>query len=311
MDPAIESRDPSWEAALDWWLRLQDQPGDEALQRQVRHWLDADPAHQAAFERARRVWLLGGELKFSPVTAAPRRRRARVRAGLACAASLLLAVFMLPWLFATPDWQSATGEHREVRLEDGSWVTLASDSAIDVRFDAGTRRVLLRKGRAFFDVKPDPARPFVVEASPLRVRVAGTRFDVALYDSQATVEVASGSVSVSGERVDGDAALRAGQRLSLRHGAHEWRQEAVPPEQVAAWRDWQLLLHDRPLREAVEQLRPYLPGVVLMPDAALADRRLTARLDLQAPGQALLAVVEAAGGRLRAPAPYLRVLTGR
>lgn len=302
------STDSNWETALDWWLRLQEQPADPTLRRELQGWLQADPAHRAAFDRAGRVWQLSGALDFSAAT--PRRHRTRLY-GLACAASLLLAAVLLAPLFLAPDWQAGHGEHLQVRLEDGSQVLLASGSAIDVRFDATTRRIVLRQGRVFFEVRPDPARPFVVDAAPLRVQVTGTRFDVARYDTQVTVEVANGSVQVAGEQVLGSADLMTGQRLSLRRDARQWQQEALPLEHVAVWRDWQLLVRDRPLGDVVEQLRPYLPGVVLLPDAELAERRLSAWLDLRQPQQALQTAVSAAGGRLQAWSPYLLVLVGQ
>ena len=297
---------PHWNAALDWWLRLQDQPADLALHRELRDWLAADPAHQAAFDKVQRVWQFSGALNFATPTPCRRRRRLY---GVACAASLLLATVLLVPLFFAPDWRSEKGQHLQVRLEDGSEVLLASDSAIDVHFDANMRRVVLRQGRAFFSVQPDPSRPFLVNADRLRIQVTGTRFDVARYDSQITVEVASGSVRVAGEQVRNTADLGAGQRLSLRSGAQQWQQAVLPAEAVATWRDWQLLVRDVPLRDVVEQLRPYLPGLVLLPDAELADRHVTARLDLHMPEQALQAAVEAVDGQLRTLPPYFLALT--
>ncbi len=84
----------------------------------------------------------------------------------------------LPWRVWGADQRTAAGEQRVLTLDDGSRLTLAGDSAINLDLVDHQRHVTLLRGRAYFQVASDPHRPFLVEAGEARVRVTGTRFEV-------------------------------------------------------------------------------------------------------------------------------------
>ena len=78
--------------------------------------------------------------------------------------------------------QLATGQ--DVRtlvktLNDGSVVYLAGNTRFSFpkQFDSISRSVEL-KGEAFFDVAPDPSKPFIIETDEAVIRVVGTAFNV-------------------------------------------------------------------------------------------------------------------------------------
>lgn len=306
------SADPVWQEALDWLLRVQAHPNDAGVQVQLNTWLAQAPAHQQAYRKAERVWQLSAQLDFQALSPAPstKPRRFPQRALFACAASLLLAVL----LYALPpqaDHHTARGEHAQWLLEDGSTVMLGSDSAITLSFTEDQRHVRLLKGQAFFQVRRDSQRPFLVEAERLQVKVTGTAFAVDVAEQTVGVAVRSGSVQVSQAGRNDATALGAGDQLLLDRLQGEWQRQRLPSGQIAAWRDWQFLVHDRPLAEVVEALRDYVPGVVLLTDTDLGAQRLTASLDLQRPRQALEAAVRSVGGTLHGWSPYLLVITAR
>jgi preprotein translocase subunit YajC len=87
-----------------------------------------------------------------------------------------------------------------VSLPDGSSVLLSKQSVIsyDNKFLALNDRVVYLSGEAVFDIKRNPQKPFYVYANGLVTKVLGTKFKVRSYegDKEATVEVASGKVSV-------------------------------------------------------------------------------------------------------------------
>lgn len=88
---------------------------------------------------------------------------------------------------------------REIALADGSLVILQPESEIrfDKDFTNEIREVHL-KGEAFFKVKPDPRRPFMVYTNEVVTRVLGTSFNIKAYenDREITVAVKTGKVSV-------------------------------------------------------------------------------------------------------------------
>ena len=86
---------------------------------------------------------------------------------------------------------------RRVHLPDGSTVTLEPHSSL--RYPPSfseTRRVVL-SGRGFFEVVPNPQKPFLVYTDEVVTRVLGTSFTVTTRRGQpATVAVRTGKVSV-------------------------------------------------------------------------------------------------------------------
>ncbi len=108
------------------------------------------------------------------------RARATVRVGLAIAAfvsviALCLGIF---WrldndvrleTFAAP-----TERHRSVTLDDGSLLVLNAYALVDVAYSRDRRSLNVQRGEAYFEVKRDPKRPFVVEAGGIRVTAVGT-----------------------------------------------------------------------------------------------------------------------------------------
>jgi transmembrane sensor len=88
---------------------------------------------------------------------------------------------------------------QRLTLEDGSVVILQPNSRINYPEHFGDRkRMVYLHGEAFFNVKRDPAKPFIVSTDNLATQVLGTSFTVKSYDGAGSIEVqvASGRVSV-------------------------------------------------------------------------------------------------------------------
>jgi transmembrane sensor len=84
-------------------------------------------------------------------------------------------------------------------LPDGSVVTLNRSSSIRYAesFTAGKTRQVTLDGEAFFEVKPDKNKPFLIRADEVVVRVVGTSFNVKSSAQKTEVVVESGLVEVS------------------------------------------------------------------------------------------------------------------
>ena len=94
--------------------------------------------------------------------------------------------------------ESTMDKARRVELPDGSIVTLQPKSHLryDKAFRQDTRTVTL-SGQAFFDVTPNPKRPFLVFTEDVVTRVLGTSFTVTTLPGQpAIVSVRTGQVAV-------------------------------------------------------------------------------------------------------------------
>ncbi|GGU52686.1 iron dicitrate transporter FecR [Pseudomonas laurentiana] len=315
-------KDPVWEMALDWLLRMQEQPGDPVLHRRLHTWLEASPAHLRAYRKAEKVWRMSGQLMNSPLLDCslpapanpPRARRHWLRRRVVSSAVAACAMLLvLPdWQGITADYSSPVGEHRQVTLADGSVVELDSGSAIDVQFSADKRQVTLLRGHAFFSVQPQPQRVFQVAAEAITVTVTGTAFAVELSPDTVDVSVANGSVNVADQRRH-DATLeplKPGQRISFLRQGEGVQRAPIPVDQIAAWRQWQLVVIDQPVSDIVARLRAYQPGLIVLNDDALGKRRITAALDLRSPQQALRAAIAPLGGQVKTLSPYVLRVSG-
>ena len=83
-------------------------------------------------------------------------------------------------------------------LSDGTKVFLNQNSTLTaaVDFNNETRTVTLQ-GEAYFEVKRDENRPFIIKANGTEVRVLGTSFNVRAYDKRVSVAVTTGKVQFS------------------------------------------------------------------------------------------------------------------
>jgi len=87
----------------------------------------------------------------------------------------------------------------QTTLPDGSIVQIKANSEISYQpGDRGARELSL-KGEAFFEVSPDPDRPFIVSAGSALIKVHGTSFSVQSEENNQTVYVyvESGIVSLA------------------------------------------------------------------------------------------------------------------
>lgn len=86
---------------------------------------------------------------------------------------------------------------RRETLPDGSVVTLNRNASITYpkRFTGASRGITL-SGEAFFNITPDKARPFIIGANGVSVKVVGTSFNVKTGAEKTEVIVETGIVEV-------------------------------------------------------------------------------------------------------------------
>jgi transmembrane sensor len=298
----------AWDHALDWLLRVNAAPNDRLLRAQRDAWLAEHASHAAAYRRAERVWRLTGAV---PPTARLTRPVRWLRGGFAVAAAAVAACLVL-WMapdlsvLVRADYRTGAGEMRDIALADASTVSLDAGSAIAV----GDRSVDLLAGRAFFQVKRDPAHAFTVKAGEANVAVLGTAFDVLLSERSITVAVQQGSVSVAagaGQSVT----LQRGQRAIVDRADGTITAATVGVDGIAAWRNGKLVVEGMPVAEAIEELDRHHAGLILLRDPVLGARRITGVFDLRAPDAALRAVLRPYGAEILEITPYLVVVQGR
>jgi len=311
------------EAAAAWIVRRDGKAMSPEEERDFALW-QSDPDHRAALARLEKIWGLMDEQEDAvaglqaipelprtrPVSTTtrsrsnchPNRRLGLLRRGWGMRGAMggIAAALAIVVLGGVQDWPTrlradqitGIGERRNVALSDGSVVQLDSGSAIALDFAKGRRGVRLLAGAALFEVAPDPARPFVVEAEGGSVTALGTAFAVRDEGGRATVTVTKHSVRVEG---GGRAAVVGeGQGADFTHstltGPFPARGEAI------AWTRGRLMVVDRPLGEVVAEIGRYRHGFVTVAGAAAA-MRVSGVYDLDHPLAAIDSIEKSHGLR--------------
>jgi len=174
------------------------------------------------------------------------------------------------------------GQRAKIRLSDGTRVVL--DAASMLRFSSeftGNVREFHLEGEAYFDVAPDPQRPFVVHAGGSVIRVLGTEFNVGTWEREREVRVVvvRGKVSLRAEsspREEG-VVLSMGQMSSFTKEGELTPPRRVDVDRYLAWMRDELVFENTPFREVMIQLERWYDLHCELSDSTLAFRHLTAR----------------------------------
>jgi transmembrane sensor len=187
-------------------------------------------------------------------------------------------------------YTTTIGQQATINLTDGSRVTLAPDSRLEVARDFGAHRAISLRGEAYFHVVPNRV-PFVVRTGAVTTRVLGTTFDVRAYKDDRTVQV----TVVDGRVVT---VLRNDARiLTARMVAHV-SDSAVTVARVddttpfTAWLDGRLTFQGAPAGEVLAAVTRWY-GVTFRDVApGIARARLTTTLDTRRSRSEVIAVLE-------------------
>lgn len=297
------------DAAIDWLMRRNEGRLSRGEQAAFDAWLAADPRHRAAFDEIRDMFgrLTAMELDRAPRRRAPAGMRAAAAVSAVAALAALLVFFDDASLWLRSDYYAAPGATRLVTLADGSRVQLDSRSAIAIRDVPGERRIALVEGHAWFEVAPDRARPFVVEAAGGTVTALGTAFDVSLEQGRTSVTVAEHSVAVaSGGRAA--VVVSEGEESAYAPGRAAEPARAADLARATAWRNRSLIFDNATLGEVVAALGRYHRGAVIFADPALRARRASGVFGWGDPAEALEEIASAVGLRLTILTKYLIIL---
>jgi transmembrane sensor len=200
--------------------------------------------------------------------------RARRLLPYSLAASLLLALGALGWhqgLFDQRRYSTPVGGIASLPMEDGSKITLSSNSQVRIAVTADERRVELQTGEAFFEVAKDRKRPFVVDAGDRRIVAVGTKFSVRRDREDVRVIVTEGVVRIEREATK-DILVAAGTLARARTEATIVQQKPAPElEEALSWRFGYVVFHETPLAEAVAEFNRYNNRRIIIEDPALAS----------------------------------------
>lgn len=250
--------------------------------REVEHWIDADPDHQRYYEQFKFIWdesqdlaaksevdendawkrfqqRVSGEQDMPLMTVVKPARTKWYDTRVAAAVIMLVGVAALLYYILVPFRTSkqvvlaATAEAKAETLPDGSVITLNKNSTISYAAEfKGDKRNVKLSGEAFFQVKPDIAKPFIVTINDVTITVLGTSFNVKSINGKTEVIVESGLVKV--EHDTRSVQLKQKEKLEIEANDSALVKEPVTDQFYKFYRTREIVCDDTPLWKLVQVL---------------------------------------------------------
>jgi transmembrane sensor len=169
-------------------------------------------------------------------------------------------------------------EHRLIRLPDGSTVIISAGSKFNYpsSFDGSSKREVYLEGQAYFDIKHNDSKPFIVHTGKVSTTVLGTAFNVKAWPAadDVTVTVARGKVRVEAEHKT-LGIITPNQQITYDMVKADAVQKTVNADEFLSWKDQDLLLDDVTVAEASELLEMRFKVKIAISDEQIRTKRFT------------------------------------
>lgn len=181
-------------------------------------------------------------------------------------------------------------------LPDGTSVVLNSNTTLKFpeKFEKDIREVSIF-GEAFFEVNPDPDRPFIIHANGMDIKVLGTSFNVEAFPGNDYVKVTvnTGKVAVYPTgTADADIKkegqfLTAGEIATYSHKTGVLFKSVNDDLNVLSWKTGVLTFKEARLAEVFKAFEEKYQKQFVLDDSTVLDQRLTARFENESLNDAL------------------------
>jgi transmembrane sensor len=175
---------------------------------------------------------------------------------------------------ASSEIYSPPGTRTMFYLPDGSkgWLNGGSYLEFPTEFKGRSREVVL-KGEAYFEVRANKRKPFIVSGSHITVAAHGTSFSVMAFPEEEVCEVtlATGSIKVWGKKngINQNARmLQSDQMYIYDLSTSTSRVVAVDAAQIICWKEGKLVFKNDSLEEVIKRLnRWYNVNIIIMDES--------------------------------------------
>lgn len=278
----------------------------------VEAWKSESAENKLLFERSQRLlsatdvtvdtnaaWKrLDKQISGEPARVLPLHKRPAVLR--AAAAFLLLACFgfIAAWFLHGHKTENvllvAVQQPRQEKLPDGSTVFINKNSELSYEFAANGERHVSLKGEAYFEVKHDAEKPFIIHVDELMIEDIGTAFNVKAIKGTGLVEVMveSGEVKfyTSG---DPGLYLKEGEKAVYNSVDKRFTKSNGPAsENTGSYKTKLFRFTETPLREVVAQLNAVYDTDIRIADEATGNSRLSVVFDNENPDLIVAIIAE-------------------
>ena len=181
-------------------------------------------------------------------------------------------------------------------LSDSTKVWLNSETTLrfPVQFAADVRSVELT-GEAYFEVKKNEKKPFVVSSGNHLVKVLGTQFNISSYADNPNIytTLAEGKVEVSSiSNPEVTLILKPNEQSILNSNNNQIQKKSVDVNQYVAWKDGRFVFREQPLEEIMGTLSKWYDVQVIFSNEKDKKLMFTGNLERYADFGEILAKIE-------------------
>lgn len=182
------------------------------------------------------------------------------------------------------------GEPKKLLLPDSStvWLNTGTEVRYANTFSGKTREIFLN-GEAFFEVKRDESKPFIVHAGSLTTQVLGTSFNIRAYPKRSDIEVtvSSGKVSVS-DSTGVIGKLVRDQQISYQKSTGRFTSQLVNSHNRSLWKEAELIFETKNFGEVAEILERRYHVQIQFDDNKIKNCPISARFSKEESLQQIL-----------------------
>ncbi len=265
--------------AADWLERRENGDWAEDEEAALHAWLAQSHIHMVSYLRLKAAWSRADRLivlrQPAPVSSGEGWRLFPVVVRVAAVFAVVALMTVVLRYATAPElktYATALGEHSRIALADGSRVELNTNTVITETSTPNARLVNLEQGEAFFEVRHDAKRPFVVMVAGHRITDIGTKFFVRNDPGRVEVGVTEGRIgfkAMDGVLQTGALQLAAGKVVvATRNDVVVTTKSSTELANELAWRTGMVVFSHTTLAEAAAELNRYNHEKLMIADPA-------------------------------------------
>ncbi len=282
----------------------------ESEHQELKNHLETNPADHKVFEDYRLLWTESEQkIDLKPIDIESALTKTKLRLFFSKTNIFLFlqraaAIFLLAGLFSTvyiyyfnsvpktdksepsvimQEISAIFGTRSKFVLPDGTTVYLNSGSKLifPLQFKGDLRKVELL-GEAFFEVTPNPAKPFIVKTSEINVKVLGTAFNLQAYPESKEISTTLVRGKVILETESAGISKQMAELKPSDHAVFNTDEKAIKIsaeedlDKFIGWKEGKLVFFNDPIEKVSDKLGNWYNVTVKINNTELNKYRFTA-----------------------------------
>lgn len=164
------------------------------------------------------------------------------------------------------EYSTTTGSIARIMLSDSSEIWLNAKSRLKISEGSDKGIVATLDGEAYFDIRHDESRNFIVDLGSIRIKDQGTRFNVKAFakEGQIAATLIDGRIDIQNNNQEKVVSLTAGEHFRFNRLNGRFNLNSVDPALVTGWKDGKFVFLERNLREICDELEQWYDVEILI-----------------------------------------------